>query len=204
MRESLQSFILSIGEAVLRWRKLIVTEEHTLIRMKPSNQTNMFRKTLPFIALLGLSGTLTCSAALLVYEGFNYAVGANVLTPLNGGTGFSAAWVRAEEGANDSITVASGVPGTGATNGPQTTVGNLDGVFSNSVVKTSPTGSSNRYIDGASGDDRLTALRRLSQSAGALAGADKVLWASILWTMNGNNFGRQVGFVLGTDGLRNR
>jgi hypothetical protein len=90
----------------------------------------------------------------------------------------------------------TGVPGTGS----------LDGVFNNAAVTTSPAGSANRYIDGSTSpvDDRLTALRTLRQSAGALAGPDRVLWASIVWTMNGSNYGRQVGFVLGSDGLRNR
>jgi hypothetical protein len=138
------------------------------------------------------------------YEGFDYPLGSNILTPLNGGTGFASAWARAPEGANDSITVTTGPPGTGGTNAAVASPGNLDGVFNNVAVTTSPPGSGNRYIDGASGDDRITALRRLSQSAGALAGDDKTLWASVLWTVSGNDYGRHVGFALGTDGLSNR
>ena len=141
---------------------------------------------------------------LYAYDGFDYPPGSNILTPLNGGTGFATAWARAEEGSNDSITVTTGPPGTGSTNAAPATPGSLDGVFNNAAVTTSPTGSGNRYIDGASGDDRITALRKLNQSAGALAGDDKVLWASVIWTMNGSSYGRQVGFALGTDGLRNR
>jgi hypothetical protein len=130
-----------------------------------------------------------------VYDGFNYTPGQNAVdNSFNGGFGWTEAWRRAEEGSNDKITATTGAPGTG----------NLDGQFNNIAVTTSPTGSGNVYIDGGTGDDRLTANRVLSQSAGALAGADDVLWASIIWTMNGSNFGRQVGFTLGTDGLRNR
>jgi hypothetical protein len=141
---------------------------------------------------------------LYAYDGFDYPLGSNILTPLNGGTGFLSAWARAQEGSNDSMTVVTGAPGSGATNTAVATPGNLDGVFNNTAVTTSPAGNGNRYIDGASGDDRITALRKLSQSAGALAGDDKVLWASAIWTVNGNDYGRHVGLTLGTDGLSTR
>ena len=141
---------------------------------------------------------------LYAYEGFDYPLGSNVLTPLNGGTGFASAWVRAQEGSNDSITVTTGPPGTGTTNSVVATPGNLDGVFDNIAVTTGPAGSDNRYIDGASGNDRITALRKLSENAGTLAGDDKILWASVIWTASSNDFGRHVGFTLGTDGLSNR
>jgi hypothetical protein len=155
---------------------------------------NVFHSWILIATVLSHVGAFPLLADLLVYEPFDYNAGSTIDSPLNGGMGFANAWIRAEEGSNDTITVTTGAPGSG----------NLDGVFDNAAVTTTPTGSGNLYIDGASGDDRITANRVLSQSAGALAGADKVLWASILWTMNGNNYGRQVGFTLGTDGLKNR
>src|SRR2546423_15638137 len=49
------------------------------------------------LALAACAGVLalssSASAALLVYEGFNYTAGANALNSKNGGTGYSAAYL---------------------------------------------------------------------------------------------------------------
>ncbi len=48
------------------------------------------KKLLPLSLLL--AGTFQASAALLVYEGFDYTVAANGVSSQNGGTGFDAGW----------------------------------------------------------------------------------------------------------------
>lgn len=143
-------------------------------------------------------------AALLVYEGFDYAPGSNVNTPLNGGIGFTGAWSPGQQGGV--ITVYDAASAVGVTNSNAGGEIEWDGVVNN--LPTSPSGGSNRYIatspTSVSGTDRITAQRTLSQSAGALAGPDNILWASVVWHQQGSNFGRHIGFALGTDDLANR
>jgi hypothetical protein len=162
--------------------------------------TEMIRTTL---CTLLVGGLLACSAqaATLVYEGFaDYTEGDNVVDGLNGGFGFASAWEVGQQGGNPTVydeTAATDIDGTSG--------GELswDGVYSNPAVTTSPAVGS-RFLGGDANRDRLNADRVLSQSAGDLAGADNVLWASIVWYQTGSNYGRQVGFTLGTDGLANR
>ena len=156
-------------------------------------------KTKFALSIALISSLSAAQGALLVYEGFDYAVGSDINTPLNGGTGFSGAWAPGQQGGE--ITVYDAASAVGVTNGNAGGEIEWDGVVDN--LPTSP--SPNRYIaTGTSGADRITADRVLSQSAGALAGGDNILWASIVWHQQGSNFGRHVGFTLGTDGLANR
>ncbi len=130
----------------------------------------------------------TSAVELYAYEPFDYTSGSNVDTTLDGGSGFATAWTDAQNTGSDSITVYD-------------ETGFWDGIVDN--VTTNPaTGS--RYISSAGTPGAITAQRTLSQNAGAMAGNDKTLWASVVWRMNGSNYGRQVGFVLGTDGISNR
>ena len=152
------------------------------------------------LAVLVLTGA--AQANLLVYEPFDYDAGSDINTPLEGGDGFAEAWSPGQQG---------GIP-TIYDETAETVINNNSGgeLTWNGVVDNVPTLPSvgSRFI--ASGpsppdnSDRLTAQRVLSQSAGALAGDDNVLWASVIWHMEGSNYGRQVGFTLGTDGLANR
>jgi hypothetical protein len=149
------------------------------------------------VAILMTAGT--AHADLLAYEGFDYPVGSDINTPLNGGFGFAGAWEAGQQGGV--VTVYDAASAVGVVNGNAGGEIEWDGVVEN--VPTTPT--PNRYVStGTSGADRITADRVLSQSAGALAGADNVLWASVVWHQQGSNYGRHVGFSLGTDGQANR
>jgi hypothetical protein len=158
--------------------------------------------TLVAVGLLAAAG----HAATLVYEGFDYTPGSDVNTPLNGGMGFLAnsSWTPGQQGGV--ITVYDAASAVGVTNSNAGGEIEWDGVVDN--LPTSPASTANRYIGTSpttvSGTDRITAQRVLSQSAGALAGADNILWASIVWHQQGSNYGRHVGFALGTDDLANR
>ncbi|MFN3166080.1 MAG: hypothetical protein ACE37H_03345 [Phycisphaeraceae bacterium] len=129
-----------------------------------------------------------CHAELLVYEGFQYTPGSTVDSPLSGGLGFAGPWQRTEQATDDTAVV-------------RDSTGDWDGAFNNPGVVI---GDGGTYVDGSPGDDRLRIQRPLSHSAGELAGDDNVLWASFILRQNGSNFGRHIGFALGTDGLRNR
>ena len=154
-----------------------------------------------FIAATLVAGLFAGSAngALLAYEGFDYAVGSTINTPLGGGFGFADDWSPGQQGGV--LTVYDAASAVGVTNGNAGGEIEWDGVVDN--VPTTPT--PNRYVGtGTSGADRITADRTLSASAGALAGGDNILWASVIWHQQGSNFGRHVGFSIGTDGQANR
>ena len=144
----------------------------------------------------------TGHAGLIAYEGFNYTAGSDVNSPLNGGIGFSGAWTPGQQGGVVTVYDETVV---GTTQGNAGGEIEWDGVVDN--LPTSPAAGS-RFVGtsptSVSGTDRITADRVLSQSAGAMAGVDGVLWASIVWHQQGSNFGRHVGFSLGSDGLANR
>ncbi len=99
------------------------------------------------------------ASALLVYEGFDYPLG--VLTGNNGGTGFSAGWTAPEASFICQVYDQSG--GTLAT---------WDNVVSGVTMSSPP-----RYIASVNtANPGSTAARVLTSDAGAMAGADNVLW----------------------------
>ena len=148
-----------------------------------------FATTLTLIAGLGAGSAQ--AAGLLVYEGFGeYAAGTNVSAPMSGGIGFTGSWAETESSGSTPATVYDG-----------TLSGSWDGEFNNAAVDV---GDPVRYWSATSATSRLGISRTLASNAGTLAGDDDVLWASIVWTQNGDNFGRHIGFGLGTDPLSNR
>jgi hypothetical protein len=158
----------------------------------------MMKATIAAVMALALAAG-SVNAAMLAYEGFDYTAGSDINTPLNGGFGFTGAWAPAQQAGvltvydETAATVVNGNVGSEIT---------WDGVVDN--VPTSPAVGSRFVTTGTSGADRITAQRVLSQNAGALAGADNTLWASVVWHQEGSNYGRHVGFALGTDDLANR
>lgn len=155
--------------------------------------------TVALAAVVGLMVTIPAAHAdVLVYEPFNYAPRSDVNTPLKSGMGFSGVWTAGQQGG--AITVYDETAATlvnGNAGGELTWNGEI-----NNVPTLPAVGS--RFIGTDTSVDRITAERILSQSADALAGADNALWACVVWHQQGNNSGRHVGFVLGTDGLSKR
>jgi len=127
-----------------------------------------------------------------VFEPFDYTIN-DPLTGQNGGTGFSGAWADGDD-----------FPGTAAvydaTSMPvDTGNGTLDwdGVVDHLPAQTG--GFMGQMEQG--GHDKWEMYRPLTQSAGAMAGADNVLWASfVLHHPNGEH----VAFALATDVLDDR
>ena len=160
------------------------------------------KHTFAAATLIAGLGAYSAHADLLAYEGFaDYTEGDTVNGGLNGGFGFAGAWTVGQQGGNPTVYDESAAVDTDGTNGGELT---WDGVFTNPAVNTSPNGSSRFLGQGPGTADRITADRVLSSSAGALAGGDNTLWASYILHMTGTNFGRHVGFSLGSDGMSNR
>jgi hypothetical protein len=68
------------------------------------------------LSTIALTGSVVCAADLIAYEGFNYG-GTSTLHGLNGGSGFSAAWVKNQQ-------IPTGVAGPGLTWPNLVTAGN--------------------------------------------------------------------------------
>lgn len=132
-------------------------------------------------------------AGLVVYEGFDYAVG--VQNGLNGGTGFAGAWEDMTAGSNAGEGyVYSSSGNTEGTNGNKP---DWDGAVDNLPQTGGYIGLSPFVND--STQDRNNARRALAQSAGAMAGADRILWMSMAVHFEDNRFNFSPGLML-TDG----
>lgn len=144
------------------------------------------------ILALALGASQVTNAAIVAYEGFDYAVGS--LTGQNGGTGFASGW------ANSTGTNQSGYVWDETTNTTfDNTTLNWDGVVNNDYPVSPTTGS--RYL-GASGSPTtssdLNVHRTLSSSAGALAGGDGVLWMSAVYHLPNRSLGAGINIGLGS------
>lgn len=132
-------------------------------------------------------------AELLVYEGFDYPIA--VQNGTNGGTGFAGAWEDMIAGSNAGEGyIFSSAGNTEGTNGNKP---DWDGVVSN-LAQTGGYVGLSPFVDDAS-MDRNNARRALAQSAGAMAGADGVLWMSAAFHFEDNRFNFSPGLMF-TDG----
>ena len=130
-------------------------------------------KFITSLALLGLAGSISAQAALLVYEPFEYIPDLSdpLLGALNGkdgGAGFAGAWEDMTSGSN----AGEGFiyDGTGNTEGSNGAKPDWDGVVDNLPSVGGYVGLSPYANDQL--EDRLNARGALEQSAGAMAGAD--------------------------------
>lgn len=149
-------------------------------------------KSIPFsIMLLGVAGALPVSAVPIVYEPFNYPVG--VLTGKNGGLGFSGGWV-ATRGTNMQGAVWDET--TNAAFGTETPALIWNGLLSNGFPAFPLTGA--RYAGATnSGSSDMNISRTLATSAGAMAGADGVLWLSAVYHVANTGTGAGINIGLG-------
>ena len=136
------------------------------------------------------------SAKLIVYEPFDYAVGA--IAGQNGGKGFSSAWT---------VPTANEEPWVwGPTNVANVNHGSLnwDGEITN--ITTSTVLGEPRFIgtETNNSEGKVTMYRTLSSSAGAMAGADGVLWMSAVCHLEDKNSSSGVNLGLGDGYIRNR
>ena len=130
-------------------------------------------------------------ANLLAYEGFDYPVGE--LLGLNGGQGFASGW------ADSGGTSTQGYVRDETTNVffDNTTL-NWDGVLNNGFPTSPGTGSRYMASDAQIGSN-VDVKRTLAASAGAMAGADGVLWMSAVYRFPNGNSGAGINFGF-TDG----
>jgi hypothetical protein len=150
----------------------------------------------PLLATAALGVSTAAHGALLAYEGFNYDVGN--LTGLNGGTGFASGWQNSN-GINDSGYVWDETTNVTFDNATL----NWDGVVNNGLPTAPGTGA--RYLGASnSGSSNLNIFRELSASAGALAGADGVLWMSTVYHLPNRTFGAGIHIGLGSGFMRER
>lgn len=146
-------------------------------------------KKLLSIAAVSLLFTSGAFAELLVYEPFDYPVDlsdsvAGALEGKEGGLGFGGAWEDMLSGSNAGIPFLYGFDGNteGTNDGNPTWDGVVDNVETvGAYVGLSP--FSNDQLE-----DRINARRELAQSAGEMAGADGVLWASMVVHFEDNRF----------------
>jgi hypothetical protein len=146
-------------------------------------------KFITSLALFGLAGVISAQAALLVYEPFEYGpdLSDSVLGALNGkdgGTGFAGTWEDMTSGSNNGEGFI--YDDTGNTNGTNGAKPDWDGVVDNLPTVGGYVGLSPYSNDQQ--EDRLNARRTLGQSAGAMAGADGILWVSMIVHFEDNRF----------------
>lgn len=137
---------------------------------------------------------------MLVYEPFDYAPDlsdavAGAQNGKNGGLGFSGAWEDMTAGSNNGEGFIYG--SSGNTNGTNGGLPGWDGVVDNLPTSGGYVGLSPFANDAT--EDRNNARRQLAQSAGAMAGADGILWVSMAVHFRDNRFNFSPGLMF-TDG----
>lgn len=157
-------------------------------------------KILSPFTLISCLSLVNSPAALLVYEPFDYTPDlsdavAGAQNGKNGGTGFAGPWEDMTTGSNagEGFIYGSG----GNTNGTNGSKPDWDGVVDNLATSGGYVGLSPFSNDQF--EDRNNARRVLAQSAGAMAGADGVLWASMAVHFEDSRFNFAPGLML-TDG----
>ena len=145
--------------------------------------------------------SITVDSSLLVthvHDSFDYPVGA-LLTGNAGGTGMSGTWLDGPETGKawiyDATTVTTPV-NTG--HGTYSWDGVVDNLPTHAEAGTRMVG-----LGASTGGSTYEVHRPLAQSAGAMAGADGVLWASIAYHRQSNSFAQHLGFALSTDCFTN-
>lgn len=141
------------------------------------------------LAMVALSGISASQGIVYVYEPFDYLPDLTepVLGAQNGkdgGTGFAGAWEDMTSGSNAGegfIYDSSG--NTTGTNGVKP---DWDGVVDNLPMAGGYVGLSPFVSDQL--EDRINARRTLEQSAGAMAGADGIMWVSMAVHFEDNRF----------------
>ncbi|PXA04418.1 hypothetical protein DDZ13_07760 [Coraliomargarita sinensis] len=144
-----------------------------------------------------LSATTESQSDLYVHEPFDYPVGP--LAGASGGVGLSGAWADGPESGTASV-----YDETTAVTPVDTGYGTLswDGVLNN--LPDTQTGTAN-FVGGTANDgDKWESYRPLALDAGTLAGADGVLWASMLWHKGSYSFGQHGALALTTDSFKSR
>jgi len=158
-------------------------------------------KTAFALGALGALGAITAAQGdLLVYEPFDYVVDLTdpVLGAQNGkdgGVGFAGPWEDLTSGSNDGEGFI--YDSTGNTNGTNDLLPDWDGVIDNLPTSGGYVGLSPYVSDQF--EDRNNSRRLLEQSAGAMAGADGVLWMSMAIHFQDNRFNFSPGLMF-TDG----
>ncbi len=145
----------------------------------------------------------SANADLLVYEPFNYSVGA--LAGQAGGTGMSGAWADGPDGAGTAGVWDESTAGTPVSYSAAGGDLSWDGFVNN--VPTTPVSPDARYVglsQPTGSGDKFEAYRPLAQSAGDMAGGDGVLWMSAVWHFQGQSYGAHVGLALSTDSFTDR
>lgn len=157
-------------------------------------------KTILSLAIISLSGVAASQAVVYVYEPFDYTVdlsdpAAGAQNGKNGGIGFAGAWEDMTSGSN----AGEGFiyDSAGNSNGTNGSKPDWDGVVDNLPTVGGYVGLSPFAND--STEDRNNARRALAQSAGAMAGTDRVLWMSMVVHFEDNRFNFSPGLML-TDG----